>query len=78
MLTTYNLIRSLIYEAASRHDKDPLFISFLDSLQLIIDAVPLMTQRDAITGKGWTHFDVIDGPIPKLHVSGHNPIRPPA
>jgi hypothetical protein len=46
MLITYNLIRSLIYEAASRHDKDPLFISFLDSLQLIIDAVPLMTQRD--------------------------------
>ncbi len=48
MLITYNLIRSLIYEAASKHGKDPLSISFLDSLQLIIDAAPFMsnTQGD--------------------------------
>lgn len=47
MLIMYNLIRSLIYEAASEHGKDPLLISFLDSLQLIIDAAPFMsnTQR---------------------------------
>jgi len=44
MLITYNLIRSLIYEAASRHGKDPLLISFLDSLQWIIDAVPYMNN----------------------------------
>jgi hypothetical protein len=47
MLIMYNLIRSLIYEAASKHDKNPLLIGFLDSLQLIIDAAPFMsnTQR---------------------------------
>jgi len=44
MLITYNLIRSLIYEAASMHGKDPLLISFLDSLQWIIDAVPYMNN----------------------------------
>ena len=32
MLIMYNLIRSLIYEAASKHGKEPLLISFLDSL----------------------------------------------
>jgi len=48
IVITYNLIRSLIYEAASRHGKDPRFISFLDTLQLIIDAAPFMsnTQND--------------------------------
>ena len=48
ILITYNMIRSLIYEAASKHGKDPRFISFLDTLQLIIDAVPFMsdTQGD--------------------------------
>lgn len=39
MLITYNLIRSLIYEAASKYGKDPLLISFLDTLQWIIDSV---------------------------------------
>ena len=48
MLIMYNLIRSLIYEAASKQCKDPLLISFLDSLQFIIDAAPFMsnTQRN--------------------------------
>lgn len=46
MLITYNLIRSLIFEAACKHGKNPLLISFLDSLQLIIDAAPFMSQRD--------------------------------
>lgn len=56
MLITYNLIRSLIYEAASKHGKDPCLISFLDSLQLIIDAVPFMsgTQCD-----GKNRFDYL-------------------
>ncbi len=44
MLIMYNLIRSLIYEAASKQGKDPLLISFLDSLQLIIDAAPFMSN----------------------------------
>jgi hypothetical protein len=39
MMITYNLIRSLICEAAAKHNKDPLLISFLDSLQWIIDAI---------------------------------------
>jgi len=43
MLITYNLIRSLIYEAASKHNQSPLLISFLDSLQLIIDAAPSLS-----------------------------------
>ena len=43
MLITYNLIRSLIYKAAHKHNKDPRLISFLDSLQLIIDAAPFMS-----------------------------------
>jgi hypothetical protein len=42
MLITYNLIRSLMYEAAAKHNKDPRLISFLDSLQWIIDYVPSM------------------------------------
>jgi hypothetical protein len=48
IVITYNMIRSLIYEAASTHDKDPCLISFLDTLQLIIDAAPFMsnTQGD--------------------------------
>ena len=44
MLIMYNLIRSLIHEAASKHSKDPLLISFLDSLQLIIDGAPCMSN----------------------------------
>jgi hypothetical protein len=45
MLITYNLIRSLIYEAASKHNKDPRLISFLDSLQEIIDAAPIISYQ---------------------------------
>lgn len=43
IVITYNMIRSLIHEAASTHGKDPRFISFLDTLQLIIDAVSFMS-----------------------------------
>jgi len=45
MLIMYNLVRRLIVQAAAAHDKDPRFISFLDALQHIIDAAPLMTTR---------------------------------
>ncbi len=52
MLIMYNLIRGLIFEAATKHNKDPRFISFLDALQHMIDAAPFMTamgseQREA-------------------------------
>jgi hypothetical protein len=43
MLIMYNLIRILIYESANREGKYPLQISFLDTLQLIIDSTPFMT-----------------------------------
>ena len=56
MLITYNLIRSLIYEAASKHNKDPRLISFLDSLQLIIDAAPIMSY---IQGDKRNRFDYL-------------------
>ena len=65
MMITYNLIRSLMYEAAAKHKKDPLLISFLDSLQWIIDAIDAMshTQDD-----GGNMFDyllelIADSPI---------------
>lgn len=43
MLIMYNLIRLLIRQAAEGHGKDPCSISFLDSLQHLIDAAPIMT-----------------------------------
>lgn len=45
---TYNLVRLLIRKAAEEHGKDPCLISFLDSLQHVIDAAPLVTadKRD--------------------------------
>ena len=47
LLIMYNLVRLLIVRAAVAHDKDPRFISFLDALQHIIDAAPLMTVASA-------------------------------
>jgi hypothetical protein len=43
LLIMYNAVRLLIYQAAVKQDKDPRFISFLDALQHIIDAAPMMT-----------------------------------
>jgi len=37
------LIRSLIYQSANKEGKEPLQISFLDTLQLIIDSSPFIT-----------------------------------
>jgi len=75
MLITYNLIRSLIYEAASKHHKDPRFISFLDSLQLIIDAAPFMCY---IQGDERSRFDyllglIADSPIDRPRRPSVNP-----
>lgn len=47
ILITYNLIRSVIYEAAKKEAKDPLSISFLDTLQLLIDGAPLISSYRA-------------------------------
>lgn len=42
ILIMYNLIRTLILEATQSEDADPLSISFLETLDLIVQAVPLM------------------------------------
>jgi hypothetical protein len=39
----YNLVRTLICQAATEQGQDPLTISFLDALQHIIEAAPLLT-----------------------------------
>jgi hypothetical protein len=43
LLIMYNTVRLLIYQAAVKQGKDPRFISFLDALQHIIDAAPIIT-----------------------------------
>lgn len=43
LVIMYNLVRALISEAATEHGQDPNMISFLDALQHIIDAAPLIT-----------------------------------
>lgn len=40
---TYNLVRTLISQAADLHDQDPTTISFLDSIQHILDAAPILS-----------------------------------
>jgi hypothetical protein len=44
MLTLYNLLRDLIKQAAKNHGLDPLAISFVDTLNAVIDAIPLMQR----------------------------------
>lgn len=46
LLITYNAVRLLIRRAAAEHGKDPCSISFLDALQHIINAAPLMTADE--------------------------------
>jgi hypothetical protein len=46
LLIMYNLVRLLIRQAAEAQGKDPRLISFLDALQHIIDAAPLMTADE--------------------------------
>ena len=40
MLVVYNCVRGLMAKAADIHNKNPLLLSFLESLQLIIEAFP--------------------------------------
>jgi hypothetical protein len=51
LLIMYNSVRLLIYQAAVKQGKDPCSISFLDALQHIIDAAPIMTAIDAEQAK---------------------------
>ncbi|TBR56869.1 hypothetical protein B4U84_25790 [Westiellopsis prolifica IICB1] len=37
MLIAYNLLRDLMYQAANKYGKDPLLLSFLESLQLVTE-----------------------------------------
>lgn len=46
MLIAYNLLRDLMYRAANKYDKDPLLLSFLDSLQLVIDAIRFISYAN--------------------------------
>ena len=43
ILITYNCIRQLMCTASEIHNKDPRFISFLDVLQLLKDAIPIIS-----------------------------------
>jgi hypothetical protein len=47
MFTVYNLLRDLINEAARKHELNPLSISFVDALQAVLDAVPLLAAAPA-------------------------------
>jgi hypothetical protein len=47
MVTAYNLLRDVINEAARKHGLDPLSISFVDALQTVLDAIPLMRSAPA-------------------------------
>jgi len=40
---TYNLVRTLIRQAAAEHGQDPTTLGFLDARQHILDAAPLLT-----------------------------------
>ena len=40
LLITYNLIRSVIMEATSKEGGNPLLVSFLDTMQIIIECAP--------------------------------------
>jgi hypothetical protein len=75
MLIMYNLIRSLIYEAASKHSKDLRRISFLDSLQFIIDAAPFMskTQRYQTNMFNYLLELIADSPIDRSRRPRINP-----
>ena len=43
IMITYNLVRLTMVHAATEHNKAPRFISFLDSLHHLLEALPLLT-----------------------------------
>lgn len=44
LLTTYNLIRCIIVKSTEEEGGHPIFISFLDSMQIIIECAPFITS----------------------------------
>lgn len=48
----YNLIRTLICKATQNEDADPLSIRFLETLDLIVQAVPLMNMMTGNSEEG--------------------------
>ena len=44
MLIAYNLLRDLMYQSANEYGKNPLLLSFLESLQLVIDLVHFISH----------------------------------
>lgn len=44
---TYNAARTIICQAAEKHTQDPRTISFLETLQHILDAAPILTATSA-------------------------------
>jgi hypothetical protein len=43
LVITYNLVRTLIYQATAAQGHDPTAISFLETLQHLLDAAPVLT-----------------------------------
>jgi len=57
LVISYNLIRSVMVEAASIKDENPLFISFLDTMQILIDLAPnLSTFKSKKKKKSLTYL----------------------
>lgn len=52
LVIMYNLVRGVIREAAAEQAKDPCEISFLDALQHLIDAAPVLTATSAAQRAG--------------------------
>ena len=44
ILIAYNLLRDLMYQSANEYGKNPLLLSFLESLQLVIDLVHFISH----------------------------------
>jgi hypothetical protein len=57
VLITYNMIRSLMKEATNKEGGNPLFISFLDTMQTIIECAPHMSAEKLSKRK--KHFDYL-------------------
>jgi hypothetical protein len=56
VLITYNMIRSLMKEATNKEGGNPLFISFLDTMQTIIECAPHMSAEKCRLSDCLTHF----------------------
>jgi len=57
VLITYNMIRSLMKEATDKEGGNPLFISFLDTMQTIIECAPHMSAEKLFKRK--KYFDYL-------------------